>query len=117
MPHPFAKLSIQAAQRFVQQKRARIPDECPANGHTLALTTTELLWLLVQQRFDFEHFRGETDATIDFLYTAFLQPQIESEVLVTGHVRIERVGLKDHRDIAIPGRNAVHQAVIDKDLA
>ena len=117
VPHPLAKLRIEAAQWLVQKKCARIPDQCPANGHALALPATESVRLFVQQRFNLEHFGGTADASIDFVFTALLQPQIEGEVFVTRHVRVECIGLKYHRNIAISCRNAVDPAIANKDVA
>ena len=44
-----------------------------------------------------------------------LQPV--AEVLAHGHVRVERVGLEDHRDVAAARREVGDVAVADRDLA
>jgi hypothetical protein len=43
--------------------------------------------------------------------------QAESHVVVHGHVRIERVVLKHHGDVAVHGRQLVDHPVADHDLA
>ena len=42
--------------------------------------------------------------------------QSERHVLVDGHVRVERVGLEDHRQPALRRRNVVDAAAIDSQL-
>jgi hypothetical protein len=46
-------------------------------------------------------------------------PQLEPEreVVVDGHVRVERVALEDHRHVSILRRQVVDDAVADPDLA
>src|SRR5205807_6818790 len=44
-------------------------------------------------------------------------PQTERDVLAHAHVRIERVALKDHGDVALARGELVHDAVADPDLA
>ena len=46
---------------------------------------------------------------------ALLQP--ERQVLVDGHVRVERVVLEHHRDVAVARRDVVDHAVADRDRA
>ena len=43
--------------------------------------------------------------------------QAELEVLAHRHVRIERVALEDHRDVAVLRRHVVDHAVADRDRA
>jgi len=42
---------------------------------------------------------------------------LEREVVVHGHVRVERVALEDHRDVAILRRQVVDDPIADADLA
>jgi hypothetical protein len=41
--------------------------------------------------------------------------QAVAEVLADGHVRVERVCLEDHRDVAVPRLQVGHVAVADRD--
>jgi hypothetical protein len=53
------------------------------------------------------------DPTLDLRLGDLAQLQPEREVLANRHVRVERVALEDHRDVAILGRDIVDDAVAD----
>ena len=57
------------------------------------------------------------DAFSDLGPRKFLQPQAEGHVLENRHVRVERVVLKNHRDIAILRRHVVDELIADVDFA
>src|SRR5207249_12047344 len=46
-------------------------------------------------------------------------PQLEAErhIVADGHVGVERVALEDHRDVAVLGRDVVHDPVADLQLS
>jgi len=54
---------------------------------------------------------------IDLVLGNLAQAQTESHVFVHGHVRIERIVLENHGDIAILGGNIVDQLVADVHFA
>ena len=45
------------------------------------------------------------------------EPQAERDVVVDGQVRVERVALEDHRDVAVARRDVVDDALADPDDA
>ena len=49
----------------------------------------------------------------DFRFRRVLHLEGETNVLTYRHVRIERVVLKDHRDVAISRRHVVHDLAIN----
>ena len=55
--------------------------------------------------------------TTDLLLRQLSEPECEREVLAHGHVRVERVVLKDHRDVAVLRRDVVHEAVANVQTA
>jgi hypothetical protein len=50
------------------------------------------------------------------LWSAF-EPEVVAHVVAHGHLRIERIGLEDHGDVAILGRKIVDDAIADAYLA
>ena len=56
-------------------------------------------------------------APVDLVLRHLLDLQPERDVLVDGKVRIERVALEDHRDVAVAGRDVVDDAFADPDDA
>src|SRR5262245_66388903 len=53
---------------------------------------------------------------LQFLAWESSASQAKGHVLVDGHMRVERVVLEHHRDIAIPRKDIVQEAAIEIDL-
>ena len=56
-------------------------------------------------------------ALVDLVAPHLLQLQPERHVVEDRHVRVERVVLEDHGDVALLGRHVVHDAAADADRA
>ena len=54
---------------------------------------------------------------VDLGLARLAQLQAEGEVVVDRHVRVERVALEDHGDVAVLGRHVVDDPVADEELA
>src|SRR5438128_7425377 len=104
MAHTLAQQCIEIAQWFVQQKSMWLANERSSNGHTLALPSTQLARLLSKQIGYFQHRSGLLHMAIDFGRRQFFQTEIQSEILIARHVRVESVRLEDHRNIALSRR-------------
>ena len=116
-PHLHPQLGIQVAERLVEQEDLGLAHDAAAHGHPLALAARELPGLAVQQRAQLEDLCGISHPLVDLVlrHAAHLQPV--SHVLVNRHVRVERVVLKDHGDVALGRLQPVHHPPVDGDLA
>src|SRR5207302_9645124 len=113
----YAELGVEVAQGLVEEEDLRLADDGATQGDSLALAAGELAWLALQQRVELEDAGGVTDPAVDLrpIGAAHLEP--ERHVVVDGHVGIERIALKDHRDVTVARRYVVDDAVADLDLA
>ena len=116
-PHLHAQLGVEVGQRLVEQKHLRVAHDGAAHGDALTLAAGQLLRLAVDQFDDVEHARSLVDTALDLGLRIALQPQPERHVLRNRHVRVERVVLKHHRDIAILWRHVVDDVAADHDVA
>ena len=55
------------------------------------------------------------DAAVDLVLLDLAQLQAEGEVVVHAHVRVERVALEHHRDVAVLRRHVVDDPVADEE--
>ena len=115
-PRLDAQLGVQIGQRFVEQEYARIPHDGASDRHALPLASGELAGVAFEKVGDGEDVRRPLHAAYNFLLGSFPHPQAKGHVLVDGHMRVERVVLEHHRDIAIPREDIVQEAAIEIDL-
>ena len=115
--HLHAQLSVQVGQRFVEQEDLRLTDDSTAQSNTLTLAAGQSLRLTVQQVVNAQNAGSFFHAALDFVLGGLAQLQAERHVVEHGHVRIQRVVLEHHRDIAILRRHVVDQLIADIQLA
>ncbi len=115
--HLHAQLGVEIRQRLVEQEDFWIAHDGAAHRHALALATRQSLRLAVQKFGDVENTRGIVDAFLDLDLGELAQFEPERHVLEHAHMRIERVVLEHHRDVAILGRQVVDDLAADKDVA
>ena len=99
--HLHAQLRVEVRERLVHQERLRVADDRPPHRHTLSLTAGERPWLLVQRVGEAEDACHLADAQVDLVLRQAAHLQGEAHVLGRVHVRVERVVLKDHRDVPV----------------
>ena len=121
-PHQFdthldAQLGVEVGQRLIHQEGARMPDNGAAHRHALALTTGKLTGFARQQRRDAEHGGNLSNAAVDLRLAEILHAQRETDIVPHIHVRVERVILEHHRDIAILRFQSVHRLAANADFA
>ena len=98
--HLHAQGRVEVGQRFVEQKDLRVAHNRPANRHALALAARELLGLALQQRPQLKDACGFADFALDQLLVHAGQVQGKRHVLAHAHVRVQRVGLEHHGQVA-----------------
>ena len=129
--HVDTESGVEVRQRFVHQKCGGVADHCPAQRDPLLLTAGELARLSVEQVLDLQSLgrlpngRGQG---FDFLPAAgnegteqretLPEPQVPQQkrrrqVLSDGQMRVERIGLEGHGQIAAARPDVVDHGSID----
>ena len=99
--HLHAQLGVEVGERLVHQEGLRLAHDRAAHRHALALAAREVARLAIEQRLEVEDARGVRDALLDLVLRHLLDAQAEGDVLVHAEVRVERVALEHHRDVAV----------------
>ena len=115
--HLDTEFRVEVGQRFVHQEDFRVTDDGTAEGDTLTLTTRKGLWLTVEIFFDLKDAGSFADAAVDFLAGKATDAETKGHVVVDRHVRIQGVGLEDHRDVAVFRGAVVGIFAIDPEFA
>ena len=114
--HLHAELRVEVRERLVHQERGRLAHDRPAHRDPLALSAGERARLALEEGVEAEHPRRLLHPLVDLVLVHLLQLQAEGDVVVDGEVRVERVALEDHRDVAVARRDVVDDAVADLEL-
>ena len=112
--HLDAKLRIEIRQRLVHQEDLGIAHDGATHGNALSLSARELLGLAIEHGGQIEQLRRPLDLLGDFRLRHLAQRQAEADVLAHGHVRIERVALEHHGNVAITRRQIIDHAIPDE---
>ena len=105
--HLHAQFGVEIGQRLVEQEHLGIAHDGAAHGDALALAAGELLRPAREQFGDVEDAGGVVDALLDLGLGKFAQLEAERHVFADRHVRIERVVLEHHGDVAVLRRQVV----------
>ncbi len=83
----------------------------------LISAVANLPWIAFEQRFYAQHACRDIYPRSNFIFRCFFRPQGKSDILLHGHVRIERIILEDHRHVAIAGPHVIDDIAADGDFA
>ena len=112
--HLHAQLGVEVRQRLVHQERRRLADDRPAHRHPLALATGELAGLAIEHRFELQRARRLVDPLLRLVRRHTGELQRIADVLAHGHVRVQRVALEDHGDVALAWLGVGDVATVDR---
>ncbi len=115
--HLHAQLGVEIRKRLVEQEHRGLAHDRPTHRDTLALAARELPRRAREQRRELQDAGGDFDALRDLLLGEAADAQAVRHVVEHAHVRIERVVLEHHRDVAVLRLQSVHHARPDGDLA
>ena len=112
-PHLDPQLRVEIGQRLVHEERLWVADDRAAHRDALALPSRERPRLLVQRVREPEDASRVTHPNVSLGLRDPAHPEGEPHVLGRGHVRVERVVLEDHGDVAVLRRKVVHHLAVD----
>jgi len=115
--HVDAQLGVEIGQRLVEEEELGLAGDGAADGDTLALAAGQFLRLAVEEGLDLQDLGGALDRRGDAGARRAAHLEAEAEILAHRHVRIERVVLEDHGDVAFARRHVVDHLVVNDDLA
>mmetsp|Transcript_18173 Transcript_18173/g.28431 ORF Transcript_18173/g.28431 Transcript_18173/m.28431 type:complete len:202 (+) Transcript_18173:253-858(+) len=101
--HLAAQLGIEVRQGFIKQERARITDQGTAHGNALTLAARQFGGLARQKMADVQHVGHTLHFFVNLGLGCLGQAQGKGHVPRDVHMRVKRVILKHHRDVALFG--------------
>ena len=110
-------LASRLLKRLVEQEHLGIAHDGAAHGDALALAAGKRLRPPAEQFRNIENARGIFDTLPDLGLGHAPHAEPERHVLEHRHVRIQRVALEHHGDIAVLRRDIVDDAAADADVA
>ncbi len=115
--HLDSQLRIQVGERLIHQEDLRLTDNGAAHGNTLSLATGKRFRLPVKQLIQIQDLGRFHHLLLNLGLRNLAQLQRESHVVRHRHMRIQRVALENHRDIAVFRLHIVHALAIDIKVA
>jgi hypothetical protein len=116
-PHLHPQLGVEVRQRLVHEEHGGIPHDRPPHRHPLALAAGQLRRPAVHPVLELQGAGRLADPLLDLGLGQLGQLEREADVLLDGHVGVERVVLEHHRDVPLLGRQVVDDPVADAQLA
>ncbi len=116
-PHLTAQLCVQIAKRFVHQEHRRIAHDRAPHGNPLTLTARQGPWPPVQQILDAQNGGGLFRRVLALGLADPAQFQAKADVFRNRHMRVKRVVLEHHRNVAVLGRHVIDLGVANEKVA
>ena len=113
--HLDAHLRVQIGQRLVEEEDRGLTDDRAAERDALTLSARQRLGKPLQVVRQPQRVRGRGHTAVDFRLGELAELEREGHVLLHGHVRIKRVVLKDHRNVAVLRRKIRDVLPADRD--
>ena len=95
------QLGIEIGQRLVEQEHAGLPHQRTSHRHPLPLPTRERLGLAIEEALDLEQPGRRAYPLRGLVLRRTSDVERERHVLGDRHVRVQRVVLEHHRDVAL----------------
>ena len=95
------QFGVQVGQGFVEQEHLWLAHDGAAHGHALALATGQLTRLSLQQLRQLQNRCGLIHSGFDLGQRHFGDFQAVGHVVEHAHVRVQRIVLKYHGDVAL----------------
>jgi hypothetical protein len=115
--HARAQVSIEVAERLVEEENARLTNDRAPHRDALPLPTTKLAWAALEQTVYLEKVRCPSHPFIDHRSRCAATPQGISQIFINGLMRVKRVVLKHHRHVSVAWHETVHNGSADPDIS
>ena len=112
-----AQPGVEVGERLVEQEHERLLDQRPTQRDALLLAARHLAGLALQQVGDVQDLGDRLDPGLDLGLGPVLELEPEGDVVVRGHVRVQRVVLEHHRHPPLVGRRLGDVLVAEEDPA
>ena len=115
--HGHAQFGVEVRQGLVKQEHLGVSHNGAAHGHALALTAREFAGVTLEQGVQVQNAGGVGHTVFGGFGIGFAQAQRKRHVFAHRHVRIKRIALKHHGNVAIFGLEVVDDGVVNADFA
>ena len=115
-PHRDAQFCVEITERFIKQQNPRTIDQSPGNRDTLLLTAGKLSRHPLAKTVKTDQTESLIHPAFDFVSRKLPDPQSESNILKSRHMRKQRIGLENHPGITFAGRLADDGVALDPDV-
>ena len=114
--HGRTELSVEVGERLVHKAERRVAADAPSEGHALALTARQRTGLAVEVVGEAEYLGSFGKALLLLGLRHLLDVETEEDVVANREVRVKRVALKHHGEVALAGQHLVGEFAVHDEL-